>query len=194
MKKEYKLKSNPMKNIFFVLAICGFTTAMRANDLNVVVTNAGGPGTGSIDLTVTGGVAPFTYSWTGPSGYTATTEDISTLNGGTYNLTVTDLYCGVATLTVTVLDSATMQVHELTTPGSIAVYPNPGNSIITVSSGNNFNNAVFNLKNVTGQTILSQKNVNGTTFTFDISHQVKGIYFIEILNDEKLSRLKIVNQ
>ncbi|WMI65041.1 SprB repeat-containing protein [Aestuariibaculum sp. YM273] len=45
---------------------------------------------GSIDATLTNGVSPFTYSWTGPDGYTASTEDISGLAAGTYNLEVTD--------------------------------------------------------------------------------------------------------
>ncbi len=44
---------------------------------------------GSIDLTVTG-TGPYTYSWIGPNGYTANTQDLSNLNGGYYYVTVTD--------------------------------------------------------------------------------------------------------
>ncbi|HLP12412.1 MAG TPA: T9SS type A sorting domain-containing protein [Flavobacteriales bacterium] len=184
-----------MKKLFFTLAIGSIATTATADDLNVAVTHAmGGPGTGAVDLTVTGGVAPFTYNWNGPSGFTATTEDISGLDMGTYTVTVTDFYCGVATLVISVADSATIGVPELNETHSISAYPNPGNSIITVHSQSNFHQAVFTLKNVTGQTILSQKNLNGNTFTFDITQQPKGVYFIEILNDEKLSRIKIVRQ
>lgn len=45
---------------------------------------------GSINITVDGGVGPFTFEWTGPEGYTADTEDISDLCAGLYNLTLTD--------------------------------------------------------------------------------------------------------
>jgi hypothetical protein len=45
---------------------------------------------GAIDLTVIGGEAPFTYAWTGPNSFTASTQDISDLEAGTYNVTVTD--------------------------------------------------------------------------------------------------------
>jgi PKD repeat protein len=46
--------------------------------------------TGSIDLTVSGGTPPFSYSWTGPNGFTSTSEDISSLSKGNYSVEVTD--------------------------------------------------------------------------------------------------------
>ncbi len=45
---------------------------------------------GSVDATVTGGVLPYSYSWTGPGTYTASTQDISGLASGLYVLNVTD--------------------------------------------------------------------------------------------------------
>ncbi len=47
---------------------------------------------GAIDLTVTGGKNPYGYAWTGPSGYTAGVQDISSLTEGSYSVTVTDDY------------------------------------------------------------------------------------------------------
>ncbi|NPA33534.1 MAG: S8 family serine peptidase [Chlorobi bacterium] len=45
---------------------------------------------GAIYITASGGSAPYTYSWTGPSGFTASTEDITGLTAGTYIVSVTD--------------------------------------------------------------------------------------------------------
>ena len=46
---------------------------------------------GSIAVDVTNGVAPLSFSWTGPDGFTASTEDLTGLSAaGTYNLTITD--------------------------------------------------------------------------------------------------------
>ena len=45
---------------------------------------------GSINLTVSGGTAPFTYTWNGPGGFSANSEDITDLQGGTYTVSVTD--------------------------------------------------------------------------------------------------------
>ena len=48
------------------------------------------PDFGSIEIELTGGILPYTYSWTGPGSYVASTEDIFNLSSGTYYLTVTD--------------------------------------------------------------------------------------------------------
>jgi gliding motility-associated-like protein len=49
-----------------------------------------GENDGKIDITVSGGWLPYTFDWTGPSGFTANTEDIADLAPGYYNVTVND--------------------------------------------------------------------------------------------------------
>lgn len=48
---------------------------------------------GVLNLTVSGAVAPITYSWTGPNGFTASSEDLSGIASGTYTVTVQDAAC-----------------------------------------------------------------------------------------------------
>ena len=56
-----------------------------------------GVNSGGINVTLGGGTPVYSYSWTGPNSYTNTTQDISTLGPGTYNLTVTDVnLCSIA--------------------------------------------------------------------------------------------------
>ncbi len=47
---------------------------------------------GAVDVSLTGGTTPYTYAWTGPSGFTASSQDIFGLNSGLYQLIVTDLH------------------------------------------------------------------------------------------------------
>ncbi len=45
---------------------------------------------GRIEVTVSGGTPPYSYSWSGPDGYASTDKDISGLCPGSYTVTVTD--------------------------------------------------------------------------------------------------------
>ncbi len=49
-----------------------------------------GGSNGQVVLTPAGGTAPYTFAWTGPSSFTATTKNISGRTAGTYSVTITD--------------------------------------------------------------------------------------------------------
>ena len=70
-----------------------FTTS-NIFSFNYVVTDAtcSGSNDGAIDLTVSGGSPPYTYSWSSPlyTWFNETTEDINTLFSGMYYINVTD--------------------------------------------------------------------------------------------------------
>lgn len=79
--------------IYHVVDACGDF------ELSTSVTNANfGLNNGAIDLTVTGGNAPFSYAWSNA----ATTEDVSSLMAGSYSVTVTDAIGCTRLATVTV--------------------------------------------------------------------------------------------
>jgi hypothetical protein len=78
--------------------------------LTTTVTNATCSSTGAINLMVAGGTAPYSYAWTGPDGFRASTEDVSGLTAGTYSVTVTDAAQCTAT------QQATVAVTGDTTP------------------------------------------------------------------------------
>ncbi|MCF8244854.1 MAG: choice-of-anchor L domain-containing protein [Saprospiraceae bacterium] len=46
---------------------------------------------GAINTTVTGGSGVFNYGWTGPNGFTSTSQNLDSLAAGTYYLTVSDV-------------------------------------------------------------------------------------------------------
>jgi subtilisin-like proprotein convertase family protein len=71
--------------------------------LSYTTTNAAGA-TGSINLTVTGGLAPFTYDWSndGAEAIDNDTEDLTALATGNYTVTVTSSAGCVATLVASV--------------------------------------------------------------------------------------------
>ena len=58
--------------------------------VSAIVGAASSGNNGSVDLTVSGGTAPYTFVWTGPSAFSASTEDVSGLAEGTYHVTIFD--------------------------------------------------------------------------------------------------------
>ena len=71
----------------------GGGTDLLLDIINYVITaQSGTTNNGAVDITVSGGGAgctPYSYAWSGPNGFTATTEDISSLEYGWYSVTVT---------------------------------------------------------------------------------------------------------
>ncbi len=61
--------------------------AVSATITNVV---CAGDSDGGISISISNGIAPYSFSWTGPNGFTSNSQNISNVSGGTYNLTVTD--------------------------------------------------------------------------------------------------------
>jgi hypothetical protein len=69
-----------------ILSLDAITPSVYAGGFNVSGCNPDG----TLDLDISQGVSPYTFAWTGPSGFTSTDEDITGLSAGTYDVTITD--------------------------------------------------------------------------------------------------------
>jgi len=74
---------------------------------------------GTIDLTVTGGSGVYTYTWSGPNGFSATTEDLSGIPAGIYSVIIDDGFCAPTILTFTLTQPPELLFNE-----DIAVHVN----------------------------------------------------------------------
>jgi len=96
-----------------------------------------GESDGEIDITMTGGTAPYTYAWEhGP-----TTEDVSGLSGGSYSVNVTDANGCEVDSTFTVAEPTAIQIDKVITNvschggnnGAIDITPSGGTPAYTFS-------------------------------------------------------------
>ncbi|MFM9943722.1 MAG: T9SS type A sorting domain-containing protein [Bacteroidia bacterium] len=75
---------------------------------------------------------------------------------------------------------------------TIHVFPNPTKEEANIVLRNSLSNGTIKLITITGQTLTVKTNQTGDNFTINLSDQAKGIYFIEISQDGKVARVKLI--
>lgn len=91
--------------------------------------------TGSIDITTNFGNPPYSYSWTGPNGFTSISEDLSNLEDGMYDIIITDASSNTATETITVVDPPLLVLTAGQNFPATACNVSDGGAHIIVSGG-----------------------------------------------------------
>lgn len=73
-----------------------------------------GAADGAINITVNGGTIPYSYSWTGPGGYTSIQSDITNLGPGDYDILVTDANgCQIGINTIEVVEPPLLEIPSI---------------------------------------------------------------------------------
>ena len=146
---------------------------------------------GAIDITVSGGTPGFSYSWTGPSGFTSNSEDISGLESGLYSVTITDAN-GCTTSLTDVLVSSSLGL-ESNGVIDFSLYPNPSNGIFNVKlNAGKAENVTVSVFDITGKLVYKKALQNEHTFSVDISDKANGAYVLKVQLGDNHSQMRIV--
>ena len=77
---------------------------------------------------------------------------------------------------------------------NVAIYPNPANTVINLSFTiqGSTQNAVINVLDIVGKSIMQTEVSNGKTFPINVSSLSAGIYFVKITTDKATQTIKFV--
>ena len=167
---------------------------------NPVINTVGGPQTAVNGLAYTYSVTPnngSSYQWVvsgGDSNYTTNNAiNITWGNGpgGTLSVIETNQF-GCSDSASINIDLNPADVAELSSVGSIQLFPNPAKDNVTVLAEDQL--MQINVLGVNGQTLQRLEGLNAPSTQMDISNLSQGIYWVQVVTQRGQAVLKLVKQ
>ena len=150
---------------------------------------------GVIDITVTGGTAPYEFSWDGPN-YDGSEEDATGISPGDYTVTITDANgCSFTSTTITVVVNG---VEEMVNRIDLMLFPNPTNGVVDLRmSGLNGESVTAVLMDGIGREVSREDlgNLTGEkVHRMDLSRAEAGVYYLRMVVNGASEVMRIVKQ
>ena len=168
-------------------------------DVIEVIVDANDGATGSeadgvIDITVSGGTAPYSYSWDGP-GFESEDEDVSGVAAGDYTVTVTDANgCEFTSITIVVVSG----LDEIANLIEVTLFPNPTNGLVDVRMSGLAGESVTAVMTDGLGREVSREDLGNLSGQFvqrmDLSGFESGVYFVRLEVAEAVEVLRVVKQ
>lgn len=156
-------------------------TEPPAIEITSEITDASG-NDGAVDLTVTGGVAEYSFNWSND----AVTEDLSDIPAGDYIVVVTDANGCLLSDTITV-PSLNTGIEEESDNVKINLYPNPVNNLLNVRiSLKDASAGTLRIIDINGKVVWESKFENRSILEdqIDVSQFQSGVYALWVKTDK----------
>ncbi len=139
---------------------------------------------GAIDITTTGGTAPYVYQWSNGT----TIADLTDLSPGAYLITVTDVNgCSMASTFVVEVTSKVNVIEDQ----ELMIYPNPSADFVQIESGDSQINEL-KLYDLMGKLVFEQV-VNANQYSLNVNQFSTGLYQLKLnlTNGEISKRIEV---
>ncbi len=165
---------------------CSFAVSITtpvALDAPVVTPDVNNQGIGSIDITVSGGTAPYSFVWKNEiGGVVGTTEDLSGLKTGIYFVEIKDAN-GCLLTNEGIRVENTTSISEPTWLRGVVLQPNPTAGITQIVFAEiPAADLQITVSDATGRTVLMQKSQQQATVRLDCSNLPEGIYLVRFFS------------
>lgn len=166
-------------------ATCSFSVTVEPtlNLSAIVQADTAGTSVGAIDLSVGGGLPPYTFSWAQNNQGIAQTEDLVLAAAGSYAVTVTD--AGACTAESVFEIPSITATSDLQTLLGLQIFPNPASDrVMLQSNGTQTRKLKLALYDVRGVLIQEWQLLPGF---IEVSAYPTGVYFLQIKSEAGLS-------
>lgn len=156
--------------------------------------SATGAGDAAVNVTVSGGTAPYSFDWSGPNGFSSDDQNLTGVSAGAYEVTVTD----ANGCEITFSTDVTVSITELGAGIAYSVYPNPNNGVFFLDiEGLNGQKVAYIILDASGRVIdRVELNAGQASFreTINMNNAASGVYFIQLTIGEFTSTARIMKQ
>lgn len=120
-----------------------------------------------------------------------TNQSYTSTSNGIYAVQLNDNYCTDTSSCVTI---ATVSLMENELNSVISVYPNPIQEELTISMGKTIDNGSVNILNEAGKLVSQYKLLGTDKLTIQMTDFTPGVYFVETIEGDKKSTIKILKK
>ena len=164
-----------------------------ALSLEATITDAATPGTGAIDLTITGGTAPYDVTWTQDGAFVSETEDLEGLDGpSSFEVVVVDGNgCEMEGGPFAVSDAS--GVYDLESL-VFRVMPNPATDVLQLQWSNWTEQVEIQIFDASGRTMMQRTLPMQPSWTMDVSAWAVGTYHVQLSSSSGVGHASLLIQ
>jgi trimeric autotransporter adhesin len=165
---------------------CSFTVSIGtpvSYDGASITDATGAQNNGSIDLTVSGGFAPYTYVWKkNGTIILATTQDLTNIGAGTYSVVISDAI-GCSTSSTDIIVDGIIGTSAPTWVSGMKMVPNPTSGAVQIRFASMpKEEVVVTVLDATGRVVANVISNHETTIQLDLTALPAGVYAVRMMS------------